>query len=162
MRQFRPQAGDDLKCVGVPLIQRLERDEHAAVVLRRIADSRAEPHRHRVDRRIGHHDLAGLFLQLVHLGERNVLPCLGRPEQDARVLLRKEAFGNDRKEIPGRDHRCDEGHERREAVAEHEIDAAPIRAGQSVKALFAQLVDPSVPLFVAALQKTRRHHRRKR
>ena len=51
LRKLRPQPGDHLEDVDVALVAGFERDEHAAVVLRRIADAGAEAHRHRVDGR---------------------------------------------------------------------------------------------------------------
>ncbi len=152
LSEFAPQPGDDLKDVHVALVLRLERDEHAPVVLRRIADPGAEPHRHRVDRRIGHHDGAGLLLQLVHPGERDVLARLRRAEHNAGVLLREKALGNDDEEIDGRDNGGDERQQGREAVAQHEIDAALVAARERVEPFFAQIVEPAMPLLVVALE----------
>ncbi len=91
--------------------------------------------------------------------ERDVLSGLGRSEQNAGVLLRKESFGNDDEQIAGGDHRADEGDERGEAVAQHEIDAALVAGGEGDEAFLAQFIDAAVPLLIAALEKTRRHHR---
>ena len=91
--------------------------------------------------------------------ERDVLAGLGRAEQNAGVLLRKEPFGNDDEQIAGRDHRADEGEQRGEAVAQHEIDAALVAVGERNEALLAEVIEPPVPLLVVALEKARRHHR---
>ena len=160
--ELRPQSPDHVKRVDVAVVARLERDEHAAVVLGRIADANSKAHRHRVDGGIGHDDVSDLLLQAIHVVERDVLSGLGRPKENAGVLLRKEPFGNDDEKVAGRDHRGDERKQSREAVAEHEIDSPPIAAGQSVKALFAQVIEPAMMLLVAALEKARGHHRGQR
>ena len=122
LRELRPQPRDDLEGVDVALVPRLQRDEHAAVVLRRVADAGAERHRHRVDRRVGLDDRAELLLQLDHLREGNVLRRFGSAEQNAGVLLREEALGNDDEQIDGRDDGGEEDQQRHEAMAQHDIE----------------------------------------
>ncbi len=158
--ELGPQTRDHLERADITLVLGFEGDEHAPVVLRRIADADPEPHRHRVDRGIGHHDSAGLLLQPVHFRKRDVLRRLCRSEKNARVLLRKEPLGNDDEQIDGRDQGGDERQQSREAVAQHKIDSVLVAPRKGDESLLAQIIQPSVPFLVVALEKARRHHRR--
>ena len=132
------------------------------VVLRGRADARPKPHRNCIDGRIGHHDPPDFLLQAIHDWKGNVLPGFRRSIKNAGVLLRKESFGNDDEQIAGGDHCADEGEQRGEAVAQHEIDAALVAVGERNEAFLAEVIEPAVPLLVVALEKARRHHGRKR
>ena len=95
--ELRTQAGDDLLGVGVAFVARLQRDEHVAVIAG--AAAAADRHRHGGDVGIGLHDLAERLLPLLHGGEGNVLRGFGRGGDQADVLLREEALGNDDEQI---------------------------------------------------------------
>ena len=91
------QPGDDLLGAGVALVARFQRDEQVAVVAG--AAAAADRHRHAGDVGIGLHDLAELLLLLLHGGEGNVLRGFGCRGDQAVVLLREEALGNDDEQI---------------------------------------------------------------
>ena len=78
---------------------------------------------------------ADLLLQPIHFRERNVLAGLGRAEQNAGVLLREEALGDDDEQIAGRDDRRDEGQQASRTVPQHEIEAALIAVRHRVETL---------------------------
>ena len=82
------------------------------------------------DVRVGLDDRAELLLQLHHLGERDVLRRVGGAEQDAGVLLREEALGDDDEQIDGGGDGGEEDHQGHEAVAQHDVEAALVAVGE--------------------------------
>ena len=91
------QPGDDLLGARAALVARLQRDEQVAVVAGPAAA--ADRHGHAGDVGVGLHDLAQGLLLLHHGGEGNVLRGFGRRGDQAVVLLREEALGNDDEQI---------------------------------------------------------------
>ena len=131
LRELRPEPRDDLEALTSRSSIGLERDEHAAVVLRRIADAGAEPHRHRGDRRIRHHDRARPApAACTSRRTRRPAPASVVPNRMPVSCCGKNPLGMIDEQIDGRGDGREEGHQRREAVAQHEIDAALVAARQ--------------------------------
>ncbi len=91
------QAGDDLLGGGGAFVARLQRDEHVAVVAGPAAA--ADRHSHAGDIGVCPHDLAERLLPPLHRGEGNILRGFGRGGDQAVILLREEALGNDDEQI---------------------------------------------------------------
>ncbi len=92
VRQLGTQAGDHLVGADLARVQRLQDDEHAALVLRAVA---AHEGQHVFHRRILLHDADELVGLRLHRLERDILVAHDHAGQASRVLLREEAFGND-------------------------------------------------------------------
>ena len=97
-----PQPLDDLLRRGIAVAERLELDEHAGGVLRRVAAGRADEAHHAADAP----DPSGPCRRARWRGpaiacEGDVLPRLGLAEDEAGVLLGEEALGDDDVEIAG-------------------------------------------------------------
>ena len=104
-RHLGAQALDDLVGGHVALVVRLQLDEHAG----RYSRSGCRRRRRRKRRRRRPPGLAGRcrrswWTMLGHLREGGVLARLRLAEDEAGVLLREKALGNDDVEIAGRDH----------------------------------------------------------
>ena len=162
LRQLLAQPRDHLEGVDVAILARLQRDEHAAVILRGVAGARAQPHRHRVHRRIGLHDLADLLLQLDHLIERDVLTRDRGAEDHAGVLLREKPLRDlDEQPAGGGDSRQEDQHGDK-TVAQRDVEAALVAARHRVERAFAHPVEPAMLGRVMLFQEPRGHHRRQR
>src|ERR1039458_5927822 len=92
MRQLGTKAGDYLVHADLALGQRLERDEHASLVLGSVA---ADESQNVLDRRVLLHDANELIGFVPHVQERNILVAHDGASHATRILLREEAFRND-------------------------------------------------------------------
>ena len=86
------QPGNHLVDADLAFGQRLERDEHATLVLRAVA---ADEGQNVLHRRIFLHDANELIGLVLHGLERDVLVAHDDASHASRVLLREEAFGHD-------------------------------------------------------------------
>ena len=153
---------DDLVGRGVAFALRLQRDEHAALVERRGRTARPDLIADRGDRRVLQHDVGDRFDALGHVDEGDVLPGLGDAENEAGVLLREEALGNDDVEHAGDDDGREHDHERDEAVAQRHLQAAVVDGDETVESVLGHPVEPAA--FCAGLgrEEPRAQHRRQR
>ena len=97
--ELGPQPGDDLIGGALRSFARLQGDEEAAGVERELPPPAPIDHGDVGDRRVRQHDLAELLLEAHHLGERDVLRRLRDAGDEAGVLLREEALGDDDEQI---------------------------------------------------------------
>ena len=101
-----PQALNDVGRAFAALLLGFERDEHAAGIERRIRTTRPDRGIDVIYRLVRADDLGDLSLQRGHLPERNVGRSLGRGGNEAGILGREEALGNDRVEPERRRRGC--------------------------------------------------------
>ena len=95
----------------------------------------------------------------LHGGERNVLRRLHRTHDASRVLLRKEALGNDDVEIDAERGRPDRDQQGQRLVAQNQLQRAAVELEGGVKDLFAEAIDAAVLFLVRRTQEFRAHHR---
>ena len=106
--ELGPQPGDDLLRAGGALVARLQRDEHVAVVAG--AAAAADAMATVATSGSAMHDLAELLLVPLHVGKGDVLAGFrGRGDQ-ADVLLREEALGDDDEQVDRQRERGEEDH----------------------------------------------------
>ena len=106
------QPVDDESCRDVPAFgQRLQADEHAPLVLRRVGAARTDGRSDAVDGGISQYNLERLGLQLAHGRERDVGAGFRRGHDEAGVVLRQIALGQDAIEVDRHDERGDENRE---------------------------------------------------
>ena len=159
--EFRAQPIDHLVGAGAALALRLEGDEHAAVVQRRGGAAGADLRADRRHGRILQHGADDRLHALGHRREGDVLRGLGDAQDHSRVLLRKEALGNDDIEVAGQRHRAQHHHQGDEAVAKRHLEATLVEAEKPVESPLQHAVEPSVP-FLALAEQPRAHHGRER
>src|SRR5262249_47247287 len=94
--EFLAQFCDDLVGAQFPLSQRLQGDEHAALIHRSGAAAKTN---HGGDIRILHSDVNVPTHLAAHGVERDVLSRLYRPLNPPRILLRKKTPGNFSKQV---------------------------------------------------------------
>src|SRR5271169_1581955 len=139
----------------------LELNEYTAVVERVEATTGTHRRTYGVDGRIPHDDVEQSLLAFGHRRERNVLRRLRLAKDQSRVLLRKEALGNDHVEIPGQRDGAEHYHQRGEAVPQHDFEPCHIEVEQAIETPLRQAIEPSV-LFALRLEQVCAHHRRER
>jgi hypothetical protein len=158
--QVRSQPRDYL-IHAAALILGLERNVNAAVIDRGVAAAGTDRRPDRGDRRIFHEGVEQSLLALRHSLEGDVLRGLRQADDQSGVLLGKETLGNQHVEIAGQRDCADHGHERDEAVPQHDLEARLIEVEQAIEAAFEKPVEPSV-LLALRLEQARAHHRRQR
>ncbi len=160
------QAADDVaRAVGPPRItatERLQVDQHAARVHRRVGAVDADERRDALDRGVGEHDARQRLLALGHRGERHRLLRLGHRLDGARVLLGEEPLRDQQVE----DHRERErGHrddQRQALVGEDPVEPAAVARDHVLEELVGATRPSRLALGRRVLEQPRAHHRRQR
>ncbi len=96
--------------------------------------------------------------RFISLNETSCAPS-EMPDQDAGVLLREEALGDDDVEVDGERHRRQEHHQGDELEAQGDVQRAPVAVDQRGEEALDDAVDPAVLVALVA-QEARAHHRR--
>ena len=155
LTELRTQSRNDLLGRGGPLVARLQCDEDASVVQR--AGS-SECHRDGVNGRILLGDRSEFLGLALHLLERDVLGTLRGADDQARILAREEAFGDDREEIDGDAEGREKHQQRGEAPADAEVETALVPMQHPVEDPLAQHVETTVLGVLVVLHEPGRHH----
>src|ERR1700731_227037 len=124
----------------LPLVCGLKLNEYPAVIEREEATAGNGRRTNRVDGRIAHDGILQSLLAFLHRREGNILRRLRLAEDQSRVLLRKEALGNDHVQIPGQRDGAEHHHQCDEAVPQYDLEACLIDAEQFVEAALGQAV----------------------
>ena len=126
--ELRPQPVDDLVGAGVALacagFRAMNTRPWLSVAVGPPGPICSRPR----DRGILQQDIDQRLLALGHRRERDILCGLGDADDLAGVLLREEALGNDDVEVAGQRNRAQHHHQRDEAVAQHDLQAALVEA----------------------------------
>ena len=128
LRQLGPDALDELIGRDAALGMRLQLHEQAGEIFRGNDRPRPGEGHDTVDRRVLQQGVGHFGLPVDHGGEGNVLAALDRDEDEARVLLGKQALGDGDVEPAGED---GQRHGRRQGerlVIEHPDEAAIVAA----------------------------------
>ena len=123
--QFAAQPANHLVGADLPFSERLQGDEHAALVRRSVAAGKAH---NGFDRRVFHDDADELRHLVLHGGERNILGGLHRTLQAAGILLREKALGDDDVEINAQRRRRNRDQQSQRLVAKNQLQAAAVEA----------------------------------
>ncbi len=126
---------------------RLQLHEHAHEIFRGNDRPGAGEGDDALDRRILQQGVGHLGLPVDHGGEGNVLAALDRDEDEAGVLLGKQALGDRHVQPAGED---GQGHGRRQGerlVIEHPDEAAIVAALHRIEGVLAGLVDAAALSF---------------
>ena len=158
--ELRAQAGDDLLRGGGAVFEAFEGDIEAPGILRRAAGGADRGGECR-DIRIGHQDIAHRKLAARRLGEGDILRHVVVADQDAVILLREEALGDDDRQIDRQPDRAEEGQQGDESVFQNDIQRAAIEADQRLEEALDDAIHQPMLGFVV-IQKARAHHRRQR
>ena len=158
MASLRLQPADDLVGRDVALVARLQGDEEAPVVLR-LGAAGADRHADRGDGGILAHHLAEGALAADHLGEGDVLGRLRGADDEARILLRKEALGNDDEEIAGRDQSGEKDGEGDAVVAKGDIEPAAVAGEQDIEPPLREHIETPMPYLPIGPHEPGAHHR---
>ncbi len=144
-RRLALDAPDDLARAQGPRIARLEVDQHAAGIERRVGAVDADERGQALDVGIVQDHVGQRALALAHRVERHALRRLGDGLDQAVVLHREEALGDQDVEHD-RQHDGAERHDQgQELVAEHHDQALVVPADQLVEPARAQRFGPGVP-----------------
>ena len=139
---------------------RFQGDEHPALIERSGRATGADVCADGSNRRILLHDTDHSLDTLNHGRKRNILPRLGDADDHPGVLLREKALGNDDVEIARERDRPKHHHQRDEAVAQGNFEAALIDVQQAVEAPFSLPVEPPMLPAGFTLEQAGAHHRR--
>ena len=93
--ELRLQAANDVAGADLPLLNGLQIDLHAPAVERRVGAIDADERRQAFHRRVLQNHARQRLLALRHGGEGNALRRLGNAQNDAGVLHREKALGDD-------------------------------------------------------------------
>ena len=155
------QAVDDECCRYVAAFgQRLQADEHAPLVLRRVGPARTDGRADAVDGRIGQYNFEGLGLKLAHGRERDVGGSFRRGHDEAGVVLGQIAFGKDAVEVHRHHEGGDEYGERDETVGERDAQRARVGADYEIERAFEQTVEECLAVRCFGFHEMRADHRR--
>jgi hypothetical protein len=162
LRELRPQSIDDLAGARIALVARLEIDEHPAIIDGLIDTAGSDRGDDAVDPRLFEQnpDQAGLTLD--HGRKGDVLGCFRDRDDEAGVLLRKEALGNDHVEVSGEDDGSQGGGEGDPPMTKGPLQSRLI-GGQHVREdAFSEQIEATAALLSGFPQQLRAHHRRQR
>ena len=154
------QARNHLVGSSGPLAERLQRDEHAPVVLGDGRPSGSDIAVCRSNRRVLCHHLQDSLRALLHRLRRDVLRALGDADDQAGVLLREEAFGDFFEQDDGRSDGRDHYHQRDQAMAQRHDQRLIVDGDQPVKEALEGVRDRSGTPLTLGRQETGAHHRR--
>jgi hypothetical protein len=162
LRELRPQSIDDLAGARITLVARLEIDEHPAVIDGLIDTARSDRGNDAVDPRLFEQNPHQTRLTLDHGRKGDVLGCFRDRDDEAGVLLRKEALGNDHVEISGDDDGSHGGCEGDPPMTEHPLQSRLIDGQHAREEAFSEQVEATVALRSGFAEQLRAHHRRQR
>ncbi len=113
-----------------------------------------------VDGGIAQDDVGQLLLLCHHRAERNILGRLGDALDDAGVLHREEAFGDNNIE-EDREHQGAQRHQQRDAlVAQDHAQRAPVESDHAVEDVLGDAIEARLLILGIMAQDARAHHRR--
>ena len=162
LRQLGLQATDDLRGTDAPLVARLEVDQHAAAVERRVRAVDADERRQAGHGGILEHHRSQSLLALCHCRERDRLWCLGDPLYRARILHREKALGYHDVEHHRKDEREHGDDQRRTLTVEHPIEHGPVTGDDTFEQIAAPAIETALLVRRRVLQQLGAHHRGKR
>ena len=139
-------ADDDLLRIRFSLVARFQRDVHAPVV--QGASAAADRHGDARDIGIGEDDRTELFLNALHLSEGHILTGFGDGGEEAGILLRKEPFGNNYKQVSGQRDGGEEDAQGGEPPTHHQVQSASIGTKKCIETALAELIDAPVLSFL--------------
>ena len=138
----------------------LQNDEDAPLIERRGRTAGPDIACYRFDVGILLQDAHERLLTLGHRGEGDVLRGLGNADDLSGILLREKALRDDDVEVAGQRDGGEHHQQRREAVAQHDVQAARVEREQGIEAPLEQQVEPAVLSARFILEQARAHHRR--
>ena len=141
------EPGDHLVGRDIALTFGLQSYEDAAVVLGDGGAARPDIADCRRDSGVAAGDIEDRLLPLLHPLGRDILGRFADPHNDARVLLREEAFGDDDEQIHGRGHRRDHHAKRDPAMSQSDDQSAIIDLHEPGEERFERARNPALLLM---------------
>src|SRR5258705_3985416 len=157
MSKLRLQPANHLVGGHIALIAGLQCDKKTRVVLG-LAATGAKTDADRSHSRILRHDVSERADVAHHLGEGNILRPFRGADDEAGILLRKEAFWYRHEEIPCGQQRRDEYGERGSVMAQREIESPAISREEAIETALRQYIEPAMLHISFAAHEARAHH----
>jgi hypothetical protein len=156
--QRNRQASDHLVGRYVPLTFGLQGNEDATIVLGNGGATRPDIADRRGDRGVARSDLEDRLLPLLHPVGRDIRGCFADPHNNARVLLRKEALGDDDEQPPGRRHGREHHAKRDPAMSEGHDQSAIVDLHQPGEERFERARNAALLPTLPGRQQFRAEH----
>ena len=146
--------------LAVALAQRLEADEHAALVHGGVEPRSADRRADVIDGGVLQDDVQRLALQLDHRLVGDVGRCLGVGHDQAGVIVGEEALGRDGVEVHREHDHAEEGKQRDGLVAQRHRERARISLHQDVEGALNDAIETARPRIRLGHQEVCADHRR--
>ncbi len=149
---------------GLPLGFRLQHDEHAAVIGRRVRTTRADRRVDVFDRLVLPDDRGKPGLPLGHRLERDIGSAFREAGHESGIFEREKSLRNDHVEINGRRNRAERDHQHDGTEFQHPIERPFVAAQHAIEAALERAQHDVLLLLLAMVtaQYARAQHRRQR
>ena len=162
LRELGLQAADHFRCAGAALLERLEVDQDAPAVERRVGAVDPDEGGQALYRRVLQDGQRQVLLTLRHGGEGDRLRGFGDAEDHAGVLDREEALGDEDVQQHGHDQCSDRHQQRGRLTRQHPAQGAAIALDQPVDGTAGDAVETALLGLGPALEQPGAHGRRER